>query len=228
MRFAGERVKGRMGRGAVTIVPGGLPRSAVCHADREITLIMFAPATMAEIAEAETGWSTAAIIPRVAIDDPVVRGIGDALDAEVAAGHPSPRIYGESLAAAMAIHIFTKYSNRLLGKLRRAQLSKTQLRRGIEFIIENFAKNLTLEEIASTANMSKYHFAKSFRTLVGLAPHQYLINKRVEEARKLLMLDALSIEEIANRVGYSDKGHFARQFTKIVGVSPHRYRLDVS
>jgi AraC-like DNA-binding protein len=42
------------------------------------------------------------------------------------------------------------------------------------------------------------------------------------------MLDALSIEEIANRVGYSDKGHFARQFTKIVGVSPHRYRLDVS
>jgi AraC family transcriptional regulator len=162
------------------------------------------------------------------MNDPVVRGIGDALDAEVAAGHPSPRIYGESLAAAMATHIFTKYSNRLPGRLLGAQLTKTQLRRSIEFINANLDKDPTLEEIASAANMSKYHFAKSFRRLVGLAPHQYLINRRVEEARKLLMLDTLSIEEIANRVGYSDKGHFAAQFTKIVGVSPHRYRLDVS
>jgi AraC-like DNA-binding protein len=43
----------------------------------------------------------------------------------------------------------------------------------------------------------------------------------------LLALDTLSVEEIANRVGYSDKGHFAAQFIKIMGVSPNRYRLNI-
>jgi AraC family transcriptional regulator len=224
MRFAGRRVEGRIGQETVTIVPGGLPRSAICHADRGITLIIFAPRTPAEIAGAETGLSNPEIIPHVAINDPVVRGIGDALDAEVAADHPSPRIYGESLTAAMATHIFTKYSNSVMVKLAGVNLTKTMLRRSIEFIRDNLDQDLTLEEIASVANMSKFHFAKSFRKVVGLSPYQYLIHTRAEEARKLLTRSTLSIEEVARRVGYSDKKHFAIQFMKIVGISPHRYR----
>ena len=105
-------------------------------------------------------------------------------------------------------------------------MSTMQLRRSVQFINENLSRDLTLDDIAAAANMSKFHFAKSFRKVVGMAPHQYMIKRRVEEARKLLTLDSLSIEEIANRVGYSDKGHFAAQFMKIVGVSPHRYRVD--
>jgi AraC-like DNA-binding protein len=48
----------------------------------------------------------------------------------------------------------------------------------------------------------------------------------VEKARKLLTENTMSVEEVANRVGYSDKGHFAAQFLKIVGITPNRYRMN--
>jgi AraC family transcriptional regulator len=77
------------------------------------------------------------------------------------------------------------------------------------------------------ANMSKYHFAKSFRQAMGIAPHQYLVKLRVEKARKLLAQNTMSVEEVARSVGYADKGHFAAQFRKIVGISPNQYRGHV-
>jgi AraC family transcriptional regulator len=72
--------------------------------------------------------------------------------------------------------------------------------------------------------MSKFHFAKSFREAMGIAPHQYLVKLRIEKARKLLTDPALSLSEVAKRVGYSDIGQFSAQFRKVAGASPKRYR----
>jgi AraC family transcriptional regulator len=76
------------------------------------------------------------------------------------------------------------------------------------------------------AGMSKYHFAKSFRQAMGIPPHQYVVQARIEKARGLLGDEMMSLPQIAWRVGYADTGQFSAQFRQVIGLSPARYRRD--
>ena len=96
----------------------------------------------------------------------------------------------------------------------------------MEFMHDNLHENLTLADMAAVANMSRFHFAKSFRRAIGITPHRYLVELRIAKARKLLAVGGLSIEEVAYRVGYADKSHFTAQFHKVVGTTPCRYRHE--
>ena len=225
--IAGQCVRAKLSTGTVSIAPSALPHKTSRDSPCEVTVIHLDPAIVTEIARAETGCDVPEILAQYGIVDPLIRSIGMMLDAELSAEHPSSRVYAESLAAALAAQVFAKYASRVPKGSQSPRANRTQLRRSIDFINDNLHQDLTLAEIASVANMSKYHFAKSFRQLVGIPPHRYLVKVRIEKARKLLALDTLSVEEIANRVGYSDKGHFAAQFIKIMGVSPNRYRLNI-
>ena len=93
---------------------------------------------------------------------------------------------------------------------------------------ENFQQNLSLAQIAGVANMSMYHFAKTFRQAMGIAPHRYFIDLRMAKARELLAAGSLSIQEISYHVGFADRSHFTAQFARIVGTTPGRYRRELS
>ena len=224
VRFAGVKLKARLGNNTVSVAPPGLPYASRCDGPSEVTAIFLDPIT--EFGAAGTDIDRPEIVPQYAIRDSLIRQIGTALDSEMMSPRPGPRIYAESLATALTVHISAKYGNPVFRSPGGLTLARTQLRRSVEFINDYFDRDLTLKEIAAAANMSKYHFAKAFRQLMGIAPHQYLVKLRIEKARKLLAIDTMSVEEIASRVGYSDKGHFVAQFRRLVGVSPHRYRLD--
>ena len=213
------RVRGRevfhaqIGNQTVSIAPPGLPLSSSWDGAGEVTAIYL-----------KAGPESSSVLPQYWIQDPLIHAIGTALEEELASPHPSGT-YAESLGTALVAHIFAKYSDRALanGTASRAQYS-AQIGRSLEFIGNHLDRDLSLDELASVANMSKFHFAKSFRQAMGIAPHQYLVKLRVEKARKLLALRTMSVEDVAHRVGYLDKGHFAAQFRKIVGISPNRYR----
>jgi len=223
MRLAGSKVATEMKEGLASIAPPGIPRSTRMEGSGEVTAIFFDPLTIAEIARAHPEFETCEVVPQFGIRDPLIYEIGTALDCELLSDSPAPRIYPESLGVALATHILVKYAK--TSRIARADtLSKAQLRRSIEFIHKNLHVDLSLSDIAAVANMSKYHFAKSFRQALGIAPHKYLVKLRMENARNLLLSDDLSIEEIAHRVGYADKSHFSSQFLKVVGTTPHRYR----
>jgi len=224
VRLAGLRVAAELAEGVISIAPPGVIRSSKYEGSGEVTAIFLDPLTIAEIATAQVEIERFEILPQFAIRDSLIHQIGTALDAELLSDWPAPRIYAESLGVALAAHILVKYSSKTSARPQGNTLSKTQLRRSIEFIHENLQADVSLGEIAAAANMSKYHFAKSFRRAIGIAPHRYLVKLRMEKARNLLSSDDLSIEEIANRVGYDDKSHFSAQFRKIVGTTPHRYR----
>ena len=226
LRIGGLTVKALLDNESVSIAPPGLPLSTSRDGSCEITVIFLDPLMISDIARAETGIENPEVLPQYGIRDPLIRAIGMTLDAELASERPTPRIYAESLAAALAAHIFARYTNPVFRGAQCAGLNRSQLRRVLDFVHDNLDRDLALDEIAAVANLSKYHFAKSFRAAMGIAPHQYIVKVRIEKARKLLAVDSISVEEVANRVGYSDKGHFAYQFMKIVGVSPNRYRLN--
>jgi AraC family transcriptional regulator len=226
MHVGGVTIRAQLTNKSISILPPGLVIRSSWDGPREVTVIFLDPLMVSEIARAETGVDNPEVLPQYAIEDSLIRSIGMTLDAELASERPTPRIYAESLATALAAHIFVRYTNPVFRGAQCAGLNRTQLRRVLEYIHDNLERDLALDEIAGVANQSKYHFAKSFRAAMGIAPHQYIVKLRIEKARKLLAVDSISVEEVANRVGYSDKSHFAAQFMKIVGVSPNRYRLN--
>jgi AraC family transcriptional regulator len=224
-RINGVEVSRQVDRATLSIVPPGLkilPRRA---APREVTVIFLDPAIMGEVARLETGLEMPEIQYQFAIHDPLIRSIGMALDAQLTADYPCAPFYAEILAKALAAHIVATYAKLGIGGVRNLGPNRQQLRRSLEFIHNNAHKELTLGDVAAIANMSKFYFAKSFRSVMGIPPHRYIVKLRMEKARKLLLTEeSMSIEDVARHVGYADASHFRQLFRRIVGVSASRYR----
>jgi AraC family transcriptional regulator len=209
---------------AVTIAPAALARRAAIERPHELTAIFLDPLVFGEIAQTEIGSRYPAITPQFGIVDPLIRSVGMTLDGETQSNNPKPSFYAERLAAVLASHIFLTYAGPGERALARRGAHWTKLRRSIEHIHGNIDKPLSLEHLATLAGMSKFHFAKSFREAIGIPPHQYLIQARMQKAKRLLSDETMSLPQIASRVGYSDSGQFSAQFLKLIGLSPARYR----
>ena len=99
-----------------------------------------------------------------------------------------------------------------------------RIRLAIEFIHDNYSRDLALEEIAAAAYLSEYHFARLFKQISGVTPHVYLANLRIERARQLLLETPAPISEVAAAVGYQSQSHFTRVFRAVTGLTPRAYR----
>jgi AraC-like DNA-binding protein len=93
------------------------------------------------------------------------------------------------------------------------------VRRAREFIDASVAANPSLDDIATAAGMSPFHLLREFKKAVGVPPHAYLVQRRVDEARRLL-LKGRALKLVAIEVGYSDQAHFSREFRRFYGVPP--------
>jgi AraC-like DNA-binding protein len=98
------------------------------------------------------------------------------------------------------------------------------LLRARELIDTQYAQPLDLDELARTANFSRYHFLRAFRAEFHATPHEYLTRKRIERSKELLAEDQLTVTEICFEVGFESLGSFSTLFHKIVGWSPSIYR----
>jgi AraC family transcriptional regulator len=97
-------------------------------------------------------------------------------------------------------------------------------RRVTDYIDGNLRDDLTLLAMSAMLSMSPYHFARAFRQTLGVAPHRYVLLRRVERARCLLRETDLPITEIAQQVGYASPSSFSVVFHRMTGQSPRRFR----
>ncbi|MFY9574691.1 MAG: AraC family transcriptional regulator [Blastocatellia bacterium] len=133
----------------------------------------------------------------------------------------------DALVRQLVIHLLRGHLTvRMPGaiELSRAGPVDRRLRRAIEFMHDNFGRELALEEIAAAAYLSEYHFARLFKQITGVTPHVYLANLRLERARKLLVETVLPISNIASAVGYQSQSHFTKMFKSVTGITPRAYR----
>lgn len=91
-------------------------------------------------------------------------------------------------------------------------------------ILENVDRELTLETLADQARMSPFHFSRQFKRYVGVSPHTYLVNARINTARFYLVSSDLTVKEIAYNCGFSSVSNFCTCFKKNVGSTPMDYR----
>lgn len=94
----------------------------------------------------------------------------------------------------------------------------------ISYINEHFAENLSVEQLASMANLSQYHFIRTFRRETGFTPHEYIVNIRMSNAKYLLKNSSLSVKDICFRTGFSCESIFCSAFKKHHGLTPSAYR----
>ncbi len=96
-----------------------------------------------------------------------------------------------------------------------------------QFLVENHASSLTLDEIAWQTKLSREHVARTFRQRTGQTVFEYLARVRLEAAQQLLADSALPITEIAHRTGFSSPTLFGRIFKRHIGQTPQAYRQSV-
>ena len=97
------------------------------------------------------------------------------------------------------------------------------LRRARDHLDRHFAAGADLDELASIARMSKYHFLRSFARVYGTTPAAYLSERRVERAQDLLRNTNLTVTEVCHAVGYASLGSFSARFAEITGEIPSAF-----
>jgi AraC-like DNA-binding protein len=95
------------------------------------------------------------------------------------------------------------------------------------FIQSHYAQALTSKDIARNVCLSEGHMRAIFRSAMRISPYQYLLNVRIDKAKRLLLTSKLSLLEISNKVGFEDESHFISMFRKRVDMTPGQYRKKV-
>jgi AraC-like DNA-binding protein len=106
----------------------------------------------------------------------------------------------------------------------RGGLTPRALRCVREYIDGRLAENIRLDVLAGVAGLSRCHFARAFKQSVGIAPHAYVMQRRLERAERLLAETDLSLSQVALDSGFSDQSHFSSCFRKHFGTSPRSFR----
>jgi AraC family transcriptional regulator len=213
--------------GQASIVPAGQQFSAHWNEELEDLGIHLDPDFVARQASELVQTDSVDLIAACEISDPLVHQIGRSLAAEVDAGAPGGSIYAESLVNTLVAHLLRHHSSagekfqHYLGGL-----PKHKLRRVTEFIEENLEHDLSLAEIAEIAELSPFHFARSFKQATGSTPIQFLTHRRIDLAKRLLVESELPIVEVGLRAGFKNQSHFTTLFRKITAMTPKAYRNE--
>lgn len=105
-------------------------------------------------------------------------------------------------------------------------ISPRRLQRVLDFIESNLGADIELGDLASVAGSSRFHFSRAFRDATGFPPYRYLIHRRIDAAKTLLLQDTLSISQIAQHCGFNSQSQFAAMFRRVFGTSPGKFRRE--
>jgi AraC family transcriptional regulator len=223
---SGLGMRGTQVKGTIAVLPSGLAHQAILEGPSEYISLYIDPLFIRRAADDAQLPGRFEIQERYARSDKVINSIGMAFLDELDSRALSGRLYAESLANLLAVHLLRHYSNSRVVPEFTGGLSASKLRLVTDYIAENYSTDLKLAELAQVARMSSFHFAREFKKTTGTTPHQYLIKFRVDRAKTLLAHEDLPLIEVGLQAGFSHQSHFTRLFRKMTGTTPHSYRLQ--
>lgn len=104
------------------------------------------------------------------------------------------------------------------------QIPCAKIRDAVNFIFNNINRNLSVEDIAKAADMSQFHFLRTFKKMIGMSATRFHMVQRLEKAKDLLINSEQPIAAIANELGFSSQAYFSTNFSKYIGTSPAKFR----
>lgn len=166
-----------------------------------------------------------ALIPRVKYKNPLIHHLVEEISSVAGREDTIAQLLTDSAAETLRLLILdTHTAGRRRKQDERRTLNATTQSAIVEFLSDSLDTEINLESLARLAQMPVDAFIKAFRLAFHTTPYQFLLNRRIEKAKTLLMTTSLSITEIGTAVGFSNPSHFASTFGRRVGVSPRAYR----
>ena len=174
------------------------------------------------------------LLPVLKTYDPQIEQLAELLFQETQNNSFGGKLYLESLSQILVIHLLRNYS--VFEPVFREYnngLAPYKLRQTIDYIQAYLDRDLSLEVMAKQVGVSRSYFADQFKQAMGIAPHQYVIQQRIEKAKQLLRHKrseampsglSLNIAEIALECGFASQSHLNKVFRNYVGITPKAYR----
>lgn len=212
--------------GSVCVVPASQPHSAFWGDDAEVLTIHLVPAFLQQTAiENEFSPNFEMVYGSSNKQDRLVSQIGIALVNEANSDNSGETIYSESLMQTLVLHVLKNYSTaRYASANLKGGLSGYKLKQVTEYINDNLDQDLSLAELSQIADLSQFHFSRSFRETTGLPPRKFLMKRRVEKAKRLLAESDLPIVEVGFQTGFKTQSHFTSLFRRLTNVTPRVWR----
>lgn len=218
----GKYQRTEMVPGALCVMPALEPLSMRWNTDVRNLSVQLAPSLILSTADDLKVRGQVQIPESHGQCDAQIFHIGQALWAEANAGYPTGRVLGESLGVALAAALLQKYGTRATvepSSPRGDSLTPHCLNRVREYVEEHL-DDIGLEDLAQVARLSPFYFARCFKATTGLTPHQYLLERRLERAKELLLRSPLTPAQVALQCGFSDQSHLTRHMKRAMGVTP--------
>jgi len=211
-------------RGHIDLVPAGYADAWHHHEDSRSLVLQLAP-ELVQSAAAELGHDPdrTQLDARHQFNDPQIEHIAWALEADREEGSPAGRLYRDSLGLALALHLLGHFPT---ARNPRRGLPEQQLLRVKDYIEVHLDRDLSLHKLASIAELSASHLKRAFRRSTGVPVHAYVVRRRVERAKRLLLDGELPASEVALEAGFAHQSHMARCMRRVLGISPSALRLD--
>ena len=159
------------------------------------------------------------------IHDPIMQGLALSILPMLQEPGTATALLRESIALAFHAHVIHRYGDGFGSETSVSTgLAPWQLRRACGFIDAHLCGDPSVSDLARECRRSASHFARAFRQSTGMAPHRWIMKRRIERAKELLLEGELDLVQIALACGFFDQSHFIRNFGRSEGHSPGKWR----
>jgi AraC family transcriptional regulator len=220
-----ERVTAPLYPGSLVTIPAGYSvKSLAWIGSHEQTIVVFSPETLDGFELKGRGTGVVRPAARFGFSDRGIEGIMRTMRLEIESGCPSGALFGESMSLALVARLASDaWKKSPAAASLKAALTSAQQQRVRNYIAQNLTQELTLAELAQLIDASPGHFTRLFRNTFGVPPYHYIIEQRIDEAKRLMATGQSSILEIALLLGFSSQSHFTVTFRKLTGTTPRQF-----
>jgi AraC family transcriptional regulator len=156
--------------------------------------------------------------------DTILKHLGMTVLSAIQRSRPAPKIFLDHIGQTILAHASHAYGGTASSGLIQGHLAPWQARRAREFLNANLDGDISLASVAAECNLSVSHFAHAFRRTFGRPPHRWLMERRVDAVKSLLLTTRLTLAEVANKCGFADQSALSRSFKRVLGESPGEWR----
>jgi len=226
-----RRFEGEVLASEIAIIPAG--SSWVCQAEEsgslDLLLLYLRPLFVHSAAsELNITHNEIELTPQIGFKDKNICHVAMSLLHELNEANVVGRLYADSLAPGLAIQLVRRYSSLRDIHVGHGGMAPHKLRKAVALIDHHLSDEeegrVALRTVARAVRMSYFHFSRAFKQSMGMTATNYIAERRIERAKKMLEETELPISEIALRSGFSSQSHFTTAFRRLAGATPKAFR----
>jgi AraC family transcriptional regulator len=226
----GRTVSTPVEAGALTLVPAGTRYDWVTVGPIDFAHLYVHPSRLSSLIalKFDRDPSSVTLDERIGFEDPLLSQTMRQMLAEVGHATSASGAYLDSLFDLTVAHLAHKHSTLGRPKTSKMQaLTPLRLRRAIDYVEAHIAEPISLDDLAGAAELSRFHFGRSFHNAMGEPPLTYVMRRRLEMAKRLLRTSVRPLAEIARSTGLGTPSQFAANFRRHAGQTPSSYRRQL-